>query len=328
METHLTILLAAFVLDWYVGEPKFLWHKISHPVAWFGRLIEFLDQRMNHPSNNDETQYRNGAIAWFLMVLLALVAGLILQWLIGFLWPAAGWLVEVFIVSIFLAQKSLKDHVSAVATALRSEGVEGGRREIAKIVGRDPEELDASAICRAAIESLAENFSDGVVAPAFWYAIFGLPGLFVYKMINTADSMIAHRNEKYLHFGRVAAQADDLANWIPARLSAKMIILGAWLASGFNSARIALDSSMSDAGLHSSPNAGWPEAAMAGALGVSLGGARHYGNETVFLPHLNASGKMSLDTQDISNALRIFTYASYLTWTSVVIILVVFQVAG
>ncbi|MEM7463489.1 MAG: adenosylcobinamide-phosphate synthase CbiB [Pseudomonadota bacterium] len=328
MEIQLTILLAALVLDWYVGEPKIFWHKISHPVAWFGRVIEFLDQRMNNPSDASETQYRNGAVAWLLMVLTALVAGLIAQWLIGFLWWAVGWLVEVFIVSIFLAQKSLKDHVSAVADALRSEGVEGGRREIAKIVGRDPAELDASAICRAAIESLAENFSDGVVAPAFWYAIFGLPGLFVYKMINTADSMIAHRNEKYLHFGRVAAQADDLANWIPARLSAKMIILGAWLASGINSAREALDRSMSDAGLHSSPNAGWPEAAMAGAIGVSLGGKRRYGNETVILPYLNASGKMSLDTRDIGNALRIFTYASYLTWASVVIILVVFQVAG
>ncbi|MGI9402505.1 MAG: adenosylcobinamide-phosphate synthase CbiB [Rhizobiaceae bacterium] len=328
MEIHLSILFAALMLDWFAGDPDTLWNRFTHPVVWFGRVIDILDKNLNKPDDSGGVQYRNGAIAWMVMMAVALAAGFLVQWLIGIIWWPAGWTIEVLIVSAFIAQKSLKDHVSAVGTALVHDGIEGGRREIAKIVGRDPDELDASSICRAAIESLAENFSDGVVAPAFWYAIFGLPGLFAYKMINTADSMIAHRNEKYLHFGRVAAQVDDLANWVPARISAKLIILGAWLVAGIDAARAAFSCALNDASLHVSPNAGWPEAAMAGAAGVALGGPRNYSGKTVALPYLNAAGKTSLDTNDISLAVKIFTYASYCGWASVAIIFLVIQVAG
>lgn len=304
---------------------------MSHPVAWFGQVIEFLDQRMNRHDDSSDVQYRKGAVAWVMMIVIALATGFLVEWVIGLVgsvWWLAGWIGEVIVVSVFIAQKSLRDHVAAVGIALRRNGVEGGRIEIAKIVGRDPADLSTSAICRAAIESLAENFSDGVVAPAFWYAVFGLPGLFAYKMINTADSMIAHRSEKYLYFGRVSAQADDLANWIPARLSAKLIILGAWLTSGFGAARSAFDCALNDAGMHASPNAGWPEAAMAGGASIALGGARSYGGETVSLPYLNASGKTSLETSDIELALKIFAYSSYCAWASIALIILVFQVAS
>lgn len=328
MEYQLTILFAALILDWYVGEPEILWKRISHPVVWFGRVVEVLEERLNGSSDSAEVQYRRGALAWLMMITIALIAGFLVQWLVGSIWWLAGWMVEVFVVSVFIAQKSLRDHVGAVAMGLKNEGIEGGRREIAKIVGRDPESLSTSEICRGAIESLAENFSDGVVAPAFWYAVFGLPGLFAYKMINTADSMIAHRSEKYLYFGRVSAQADDLANWIPARLSAKLIILGTWLVSGFGSARAAFDCALSDAGMHASPNAGWPEAAMAGAIDVALGGPRSYAGETVFLPYLNAAGRTSLEVSDIKLALKIITVASFCAWAAVAVIFLVFQVAG
>ena len=169
---------------------------------------------------------------------------------------------------------------------LRAGGLAGGRAAVSRIVGRDPQTLDAAGVVRAAIESLAENFCDGVVAPAFWYAVLGLPGIIAYKMINTANSMIGHRSEKYLHFGRVAARTDDVANWLPARLSALLISAAAAAAISVAAARAAFGTALRDAGLHRSPNAGWPEAAMAGALDIALGGPRKYAGETVSQTYL------------------------------------------
>ena len=191
----------------------------------------------------------------------------------------AGVVVEILVVAVLLAQKSLVDHVRAVRDGLEEGGLEGGREAVSLIVGRDPETLDESAVARAAVESLAENASDGVVAPAFWYAVFGLPGLFVYKIINTADSMIGHRNERYIDFGRSSAILDDIVNWIPARLTGLMIAIADGSPARAEARAPTLVVMVRDAKLHRSPNAGWPESAMAAATGVALGGPRYYGGE-------------------------------------------------
>jgi adenosylcobinamide-phosphate synthase len=220
-------------------------------------------------------------------------------------------------VFVLLAQRSLHDHVLAVATGFQQGGLEGGRDAVAMIVGRDPAMLDESGIVRASIESLAENFSDGVVAPAFWYCVFGLPGLFAYKMINTADSMIGYRNEKYLWFGRAAAQIDDLANWLPARLSTLILAGGVWSSKGNQSAKKSIAIAFRDAGLHRSPNAGWPEASMAGGMDVALGGPRRYPHETVQQAYINASGRMELSAADIKPALNVFAKTCGVLWALV-----------
>lgn len=313
MTPHLLILLAALVADWFIGDPDRLWARTGHPVVWFGRLIDLLDNALNHGSDPAAVRYRKGALAWSVMVGAALtaawLAGAVLAWL-----GPLGWLVEGFAVFALLAQKSLRDHVAAVAGGLRGEGIEAGRRAVARIVGRDPERLDRAGVARAAIESLAENFSDSVVAPAFWYAVFGLPGIVAYKMINTADSMIGHRSERYLEFGRVAARADDLANWLPARLSALIVAAGAWTLGGLGAARAALAIALRDAGLHRSPNAGWPEAGFAGALALALGGPRAYREGTVAQAFLNGAGHRALDAADIDRALGLFARSCFALW--------------
>lgn len=308
MSETLFVLIVALALDWYFGEPDWLWGRVPHPVIAMGNLIGWLDRKLNRTPENRTAAGRDGALAFVVMV----SAGFAAAWLIGvavqFFGPV-GVLIEIALVFTLLAQKSLKDHVEAVAVALRHGGLEAGREAVSMIVGRDPQQLDRPGVARAAIESLAENFSDGVVAPAFWYAVFGLPGLVVYKIINTADSMIGHRSERYLHFGRLAAITDDAANWLPARLSAALIAAGAMLSSGMVVALRAINVAMADAGLHRSPNAGWPEAAMAGALDIRLGGPRVYAEETVQQAWLNAAGNHVQGRGDIEAALGLFARA-------------------
>ena len=316
-EVSLAILLIALVLDWCLGEPDFLWARIPHPVVLFGKAVLMADERLNVSSDSDGTKYRKGSLAIGLLIGISLVIGLFLQWLVEAV-GMLGLLVELFIVFALLAQRSLHDHVSAVAAGLREEGLQGGRDAVAMIVGRDPETLDISGVSRAAIESLSENYSDGVVAPAFWYAVFGLPGILVYKMINTADSMIAHKSEKYLQFGRTAAQIDDLANWVPARLSALLIAMAAGVSGGLIKARQSLLCAFRDSGLHHSPNAGWPEAAMAGAIDVALGGSRDYGEERVAQSYINAAGCRELSAHEIANALQVFSLACFVLWAVVI----------
>ncbi|MEM7215300.1 MAG: cobalamin biosynthesis protein, partial [Pseudomonadota bacterium] len=187
-----------------------------------------------------------------------------------------------------------------------------------------PDLLDQSGVCRAGIESLAENISDGVVAPAFWYAVFGLPGIIVYKMINTADSMIAYKNRKYLWFGRTTAQIDDLANWLPARFSAVLISIGARMYKGAEAFKYSLICALRDSGLHRSPNAGWPEAAMAGGLGVALGGPREYAEEVVSQAYLNAAGENTLGAEHIDEALELFILACFALWAVVLVLIILF----
>ncbi len=196
-----------------------------------------------------------------------------------------------------------------VAASLRGEGLAGGRRAVSMIVGRDPLRLDEAGVSRAAIESLAENFADGVVAPAFWYAVLGLPGLFAYKMVNTADSMIGHKTPRHLDFGRGAALVDDALNWPAARLSALLLAIAAWACRGRAAGRRAIETALTDAGLHRSPNAGWPEAAMAGALDLALAGPRVYAGVAVFEAMLNAAGRRSAGPADIDRALTLFRRA-------------------
>jgi adenosylcobinamide-phosphate synthase len=312
MQSAALILALALLTDRFIGDPEWLWGRIAHPVVIFGKALGLADTMLNADGKSVYQKRRDG----FLAVLALLLASALTGWAVHFLlmrFSVAGLLAESAIVSIFLAQKSLADHVAAVAAALAKDGLAGGRRAVSKIVGRDPDELDEAAVCRAAIESLAENSSDGVAAPAFWYLIGGLPGLLAYKMLNTADSMIGHMSERHRDFGRFAAKLDDAANWLPARLTGGLIALAAFALHGRHSARAALTVMMRDARLHASPNAGWPEAAMAGALGLSLGGPREYGGDFVNAPVLNGAGRRNAGAQDIQRAIAHF-------WTAMTIL--------
>ena len=312
-ETVFLVLLLALVLDWHFGEPAFLWSRLPHPVVVFGQGIGFMDRRFNRPDLSSEQRYKNGSLGLVALLLLVLVIALAMEWLFDGL-GIFGFALECMVVFTLLAQHSLYHHVRNVAVALHEDGVEAGREKVRLIVGRDPASLDESGICRASIETLAENFSDGVVAPAFWYLIFGLPGILIYKMVNTADSMIGYRNERYLQFGRTAAQMDDLINWVPARMSAGLIALGIGFKYGISRAGDALKSAFQDAGLHRSPNAGWPEAAMAGGTGLALGGPRKYHDAHVPQSYLNATGKRELAPSDIFKCLAVFRLACFCGW--------------
>jgi len=301
----LLTLLLALIIDRIVGDPDFVWRRFPHPVAIFGKAIAVLDTRFNRRTLPAARRKRNGAIAIIVLLVASLAAGAFTHALFALLGPL-GLLFEAVVAAIFLAQKSLADHVRAVAVGLREQGLAGGRLAVSMIVGRDPATLDAPAVCRAAIESLAENFSDGVVAPAFWYALLGLPGLLAYKMLNTADSMIGHKSEKYLDFGWASARLDDLANWLPARLSLLLIAGGALWASGQMAGRNALRVGLRDHGLHRSPNSGWPEAAMAGALDIRLAGPRIYAGEIVREPMLNGAGRAVANVADVESGIAAF----------------------
>jgi adenosylcobinamide-phosphate synthase len=322
IELNLLVLVLALLLDRIVGDPDILWARLPHPVVLFGKAISRADAWFNHGDLTKPKRRRNGV--WSIACLLALsaLAGLALHWFFS-LFGLAGILLEVVCVTIFLAQKSLADHVGAVATGLKDGGIRGGRTAVSMIVGRDPETLDEPAVCRAAIESLAENFSDGVVAPALWYAVFGLPGLLAYKMLNTADSMIGHKSERYVDFGRAAARLDDFANWPAARLSIVLIAAGAWLRRGRAASREAFRTAMRDGGLHRSPNSGRPEAAMAGALNVQLAGPRVYSGVVVMEPMINAAGRETASAADIDDAVSVF-YASCSMLTFIVLLFFVF----
>ncbi|PDT13657.1 adenosylcobinamide-phosphate synthase [Rhizobium sp. J15] len=305
IDENLLVLLLALLLDRILGDPQWLWSRLPHPVVLFGEAISFADRQLNSVSLTGSQRRMNGVAAIVALLLVALIAGFAFDRFFA-LFGLAGILLETGLVAIFLAQKSLADHVSAVAAALRHEGIAGGRAAVSRIVGRDPETLDEPAVCRAAIESLAENFSDGVVAPALWYAVFGLPGLLAYKMLNTADSMIGHKSEKYIDFGWAAARLDDFANWPAARFSILLIAAGAWLRRGTSACREAIRVAVRDGGLHRSPNSGRPEAAMAGALNVQLAGPRIYGGVIVTEPMINNAGRDVATLRDIEDGVSVF----------------------
>lgn len=293
------VLVAALLLDALLGDPEWLWRRLPHPITLIGHLIDYSDRQFNLPDTTSSTRRRLGVMVLLLLLAGAIVFGMVLSFLLKIL--PFGWVVEVLIVAIFLAQNSLCQHVGRVAHSFRDEGVSGARRSVAMIVGRDPEKLDEPGICRAAIESLAENFSDGVVAPAFWYLVAGVPGLLAYKVLNTADSMIGHRSERHAAFGWATARLDDLANLPASRLSAFLILLAAsprrW--------RDIVRALWHDAPNHRSPNAGWPEAAMGAGLGLALAGPRSYGTQQVEDAWMNAAGRRNASPEDIRKAVAL-----------------------
>lgn len=278
------LLLPAMLLDAALGEPDWLWKRLPHPAVLMGRAVAALDARLNRGA----ARRAKGVLAMALLALGALLLGAAIRAI-----PDAG-LLEIVTVAILLAQRSLVDHVRAVAQGLR-QGLPEGRRMVARIVGRDTAAMDGPAIARAAIESAAENLSDGVIAPLFWYLLGGLPGLMLYKIANTADSMIGHRTPRHAEFGWAAARFDDLLNLIPARLTAVLIALSHGRA---DAARVILR----DAPLHRSPNAGWPEAAMAVVLGISLSGPRSYEGEMRPFPWVFAEGRRDPGPAEIEAA--------------------------
>jgi adenosylcobinamide-phosphate synthase len=312
----LFLLLLALILDWFAGDPPAVWTRIPHPVVILGKIIDFLEHRLNRRDLVPVELRKRGFILVAVLVATAAVSGLLLQEVFSW-FGVLGFGAEVVLVAVFIAQKGLIDHVDPVVDALRSNDMAAARQAIAQIVGRDPQSLDESGISRAAIETLAENFADGVVAPVLWYAVFGLPGLLAYKAINTADSMIGHKSTRYRHFGKIAAELDDAVNWPASRLSAVLIAIGVAIRFGHQKGRHAFDVATRDAGLHRSPNAGWPEAAMAGGLDIALGGPRSYGGDEVNETRLNAGCTHELKHTDISRALKVFSAACFALWALV-----------
>lgn len=301
----LMLLFMAIAVDAAFGEMGPLFRLLPHPVVLIGRIIGFLDKRLNRPERSEADRRRRGILVALGLSLGALAVGGLISFLARTL-PHA-WLFEVFAAATLLAQRSLFEHVHDVAEALRKNGLEAGRYAVSRIVGRDPQSLDGHGVARAAIESLAENFGDGVVAPVFWYAILGLPGLLLYKTINTADSMIGHRNDKYRAFGMASARLDDLLNLIPARLAGLLLALAApFVPKGKPVA--ALVTMIRNARHHRSPNSGWPEAAAAGALDLALGGPRKYPGLVVDEKWIGA-GRARAEIADIHRALHLYTVA-------------------
>jgi adenosylcobinamide-phosphate synthase len=299
------------------GYPDRLFRAIGHPVTWIGRLISFLDDALNRPADSDGRRRLFGVIALVAIVGLPGLAGASLHALLAPSWP--GMVALIILASSLLAQKSLAAHVEAVARSLETGGLQAGRQAVSQIVGRDPETLDEAAIARAAIESLAENFSDGVVAPAFWLAAGGLGGGVAYKAANTADSMIGHRTPRHEAFGWAAARFDDLVNLPASRLTALLLVAAAAMLPGMDG-RAAWRAVWRDAGRHRSPNAGWPEAAMAGALGVALAGPRSYGGVMGDFAYMG-DGRREVTAADIRRALRLF-------WTADMLLMAVLGVAA
>lgn len=273
-----TLMVLALAVEAAIGWPEAVFKRIKHPVVWIGALINRLDTTLNRGRYSENKRRWFGVLSAGLVVGLVTAVATLLSWSLADLtWGLA---IEALIASSLLASRSLYEHVIAVASALGDSDLPAARTAVSHIVGRDPTQLDAAGIARASIESLAENTSDGVVAPLFWGAVFGLPGIAAYKAVNTLDSMIAHHGPRYGAFGWASAKLDDAANYLPARITALLFIIGSRRLAAGNVVR-------TDASLHRSPNAGWPEAAMAGALGVRLSGPRSYQGVVTNEPWVN-----------------------------------------
>jgi adenosylcobinamide-phosphate synthase len=305
-------------LEAIFGYPDWLYQRIGHPVSWIGSLIGGLDHRLNRECESENARRVSGI----------LVMGIIVVTVGAIAWgiervsthnPIGAVLIAV-VASTLIASRSLYDHVAAVARALDEEGLAGARLAVGRIVGRNPQTLDEHGVARASIESLAENASDGVVAPVFWFAFLGLPGLVVYKAINTADSMIGHRTKRHEAFGWAAARLDDLVN-LPASRLTGLLFAGAGLLMPGASPAGALEAMSRDASKHRSPNAGWPESAMAGALGFRLNGPKIYGNVRVDDAYMG-NGRRDLGAEDIRAALRL----AMIAWSIMIGILLLFAV--
>jgi adenosylcobinamide-phosphate synthase len=290
----------ALLIERITGYPGWIHRAIGHPVVWVGALISWLESKLNF----GESRRLKGLLLLVLVLLTVLAAGLLVVAVTRRI--PFGWVLEALLASTLLAQKELGRAVKAVADGLNLS-LDSGRRAVSHIVGRDPEALDEPGVARAAIESLAESTSDGIVAPLFWLLVGGLPGILIYKATNTADSMIGHKNERYREFGWASARFDDLLNWIPARLTALLVAGAAFLVRRADP-EAAWSTALRDAPKHESPNAGWPEAAFAGALGFRLGGPRAYEGEVHELPAFG-DGRADLTSLDVLKALELYWMA-------------------
>ncbi len=298
------VTLVALALEAAIGWPAALYRRIGHPVGGFARIITACEQRWNRPEQPDATRRRSGVATVLILIGAASAISIAATWLAWRLLGADAWIVIALLAIPGLAQRSLHDHVAAVAEALSAGRIDDARRAVAMIVGRDVERLDTGGIARAAIESLSESFCDGVVAPAFWLGALGLPGLWSYKAINTADSMIGHMEPRWRAFGWAAARTDDGLNLLPARIAGALLCLAAgkgWTVM------------LRDAGRHASPNAGWPEAAMAGALGLSLGGPVAYDGALQDKPWIG-DGATEAGAADLVRALSLYRRACLILW--------------
>jgi adenosylcobinamide-phosphate synthase len=297
--------LVAMLIELCFGYPDRLQRAIGHPVTWIGRLIALLDRSLNREAAEPQARRAAGIVAVLVVLVIVGVIALAIQH--ALLRAPFGIFAVGVLASTLVAQRSLRRHVADVATALEKDGVAAGRAAVAHIVGRDTDGLEAAGIARAAIESLAENFSDAIVAPVFWMVIGGLPGAALYKAINTADSMIGHRTQRYAAFGWAAARLDDLVNLPASRLCALLLVAAAALTKDASAAD-AWRAVRRDAARHRSPNAGYPEAAMAGALGLALAGPRWYGGVQVDDAAMG-HGRREAHAADIRRALALYRLA-------------------
>lgn len=314
---HLFTALLALLVERFAGYPRHLLDAVGHPVMWFGRFITFMEKGLNDPARTGRERWKGGVFTLAALLLLVAAGSLVV---VGLVRPLPfGWVLEALIASALLAQNHLGRAVGEVADGL-DISLDHGREAVSHIVGRDPQTLDEAGVARAAIETLAENTSDGVIAPLFWLALFGLPGIALYKAINTADSMIGHLDDRYRHFGWASAKLDDVVNWVPARITALLFVVASFFVPGASPSR-AWACARRDAGLHASPNAGWPEATLAGALGFALGGPRAYGGAVVDLPVMG-EGRSDLRSNDIRQALGLYRHA--LTAAAVIVAVLAF----
>jgi adenosylcobinamide-phosphate synthase len=307
MSFALTLKLAvvAMLIELAVGYPQAVLRAVGHPVTWIGALIGALDRMLNCETSTAAARRVAGLVA--VLTILAAVGATAVVVQRDLLRLPFGLFLVALAASTLVAQRSLHRHVADVAAVLDKSGLAAAREAVGRIVGRDTANLDEAGVARAAIESLAENFSDGVVAPVLWMVIGGLPGTALYKAINTADSMIGHRTPRHLDFGCCAARLDDLVNLPASRLSA-LLIVGAAACARDGSAIKAWRAVRHDAAHHRSPNAGYPEAAMAGALGLSLAGRRVYGGVPVDDATMG-DGRRNAGAADIRRALALYRLA-------------------
>jgi adenosylcobinamide-phosphate synthase len=318
IETTVLVLVLALFLEATLGYPAWVYERIGHPVTWIGALIGALDRQLNDEDESPAARRASGVAALVAILAITVIAGCIIERVLSSHW--IGMVALAVVASTLIASRSLYDHVRDVARVLQSDGLEAARQAVSRIVGRDPRVLDEHGVARAAIESLAENASDGVVAPLFWFAVLGLPGLVAYKAINTADSMIGHRTPRHESFGWAAARLDDIVN-LPASRLTGLLFAAAALVTSRASAMEALHTMLRDAPKHRSPNAGWPESAMAGALGLKLNGPKNYGGALVEDAYMG-DGRREATAQDIQKALRLAVTA----WAIMVAVLLVLAV--
>ena len=301
MTLHFAAAALALLVERLFGYPKPLYDKIGHPVEWFGSVLKKLEALLYDPQAEPMQARLRGLAVLLALLLIVTIPAVFVASILSTL--KFGWIVEALLATALIAQHSLYEHVSAVGKGL-DISLNEGRKAVARIVGRDPAALDESGIVKGALESLAENASDGIVAPVLWYALLGLPGIVAYKAINTADSMIGHKSERYIYFGWAAARLDDLINLPASRLTGFLFAAAAaW--NDQERGKIALQAMWREAPKHQSPNAGWPESALAASLGVKFGGPRSYEGARVDLPWMG-EGRETLNRDDIRKGLRLY----------------------